>query len=310
MASSVFPVAVASTGPNSYSSTVATANLQYKAVQSLSAGIYTITTTSTGSQATITFYGSTGASFATATTSSGTLTYNLASPASGYYIQIDTGSNIIVSLALTGNSVTGTQLSGTLDTITTSGTYNQTGLLYVLACAGGAGGAGGGAGGAGGAGGSIASGFVVANGPTTVTIGAAGNGGTANTVGNSGGQTSFGNLVVAPFAGGPGGGAGGNNTRNANGGLGTVVSGSITNGTNAGGTGGGANNTGSNIPGRVGGFGTGGTGGDGAQGAPGNAQAGGAASGYGAGGGGAGLGNTAQAGGAGTAGVIYVLRGI
>ena len=304
MAIEVFPIPVTSTGPNSFSSTITSANLQYKAINPLSAGIYTITTSSTGSQATINFYDSTGVPFATGVTASGTLTFNLASAATGYYIQTDTGSNIIVSLSLTGNSVTGTQLSGTLDTITASGTYNQTGLLYVLACAGGGGGSGTNISGlAGGAGGSIASGFFVANTATTVTIGAAGNGGNANTAGNSGGQTSFGALLIAPFAGGASAGSGGNGQQ---GGLGVVVSGSLANGTNAGGTAGKYVSNGANTPGRVGGFGTGGTGGDGGSG---NCTPGGAASGYGAGGGGAGGGNAPQAGGAGTAGVVYVLRG-
>jgi hypothetical protein len=317
MAISIFPVAVTSTGPNNYSSTIATAMYQYKASQSLSAGIYTITTAPTSSQATVKFYDSDGIDFATATTISGALTYNLGTAASGYYIQTNTGTNIIVGLTLIGVSVSGTILSGTLDTITTSGTYNQTGLMYVLAVAGGGGGSGTGSTGAGmntswsgGKGGSITSAFLKPTEATTVTIGAQGNGGTSYSSGNIGGATSFGNLLTATFAGGnANGGTGPTTDRSGNGGVGTIVSSSIIPGSNAGGSGAGYY-PGQDIAGVAGGFGTGGRGGAGSDQAPGNATAGGAATGYGAGGGAAGFSNPGNPGGAGSPGVIYVLRGI
>ena len=309
MASNVFPVAVASSGssPNAYSATIPLTNQKYNVVQAFSPGAYTITTSPSSSQATVNFYNATGVTADTVTVS-GTVTYLLATASQGAYIQTNTGSDVVVTITLVAGSLTPSTLSGTLDTITASGTYNQTGKLYVLAFGGG-GGAGGyqstyGSGG-GGSGYQTAK-IVYANTATTVTLGA---GGTSNSYnGNAGGTTNFGNLVSASGGGGgngPNGGGGAGNGSNSstppgNGSFGpnasAIIASVITNATTGGGGGGYGNGA---FVGAGSGIGTGGSGT--------NNGNGGNATGYAAGGGGGGYNG---AGGTGTQGIIYVLRGI
>lgn len=304
MAISIFPVA-SSSSVNSYGYTVASAKTTYKTTQAFSAAVYVITCPS-GVVATVAFFDSSGNVY-TATTSSSTVSFNLATDCIGAYISTDSGTDGVVVITLSSLPLSGTSLSGTLDTVTSTSTYNQTGTLYVLAIGGGGGG-GGGVSPYGGGGGGASVGtakLVKTNTATSITIGAAGNGGvgtdpTGN--GNAGGTTSFGSLVTS--AGGNGGGRGYNGSAGGGtygGGRGSRWDGSgvgaesgtavplyitnITNGTNGGGGGGGGGS------GAGSGIGTGG-----------NSSA--AANGYGAGGGG---GN--GAGGAGSPGVVYVLRG-
>lgn len=313
MASTVFPLPVASTGPNAYAATVPASGTKYKLAQAFSTGAYSITTSPNTSQATVTFYDATTTQTDT-TTVSGTVTYNLASAAIGAYVSIDTGTNVVVTITLVANALSTGVPSGTLDTITTTSTYNQTGLLYVLALGGGGGG-GNPANGQNTAGGGGAAGYgvakiVIANAATSVTIGAGGNAG-----GGAGGTTNFGNLVsAAGGAGGDGNGgsavggaSGGNYTSNAgkNGGTTPIFAIPITNGTTGGGGSGGPAGAGVGVGGGSG-IGTGGTG------AIGNGVVT-AANGYASGGGGGG-GNSntgvTSSGGAGRQGVVYVLRGI
>jgi hypothetical protein len=326
MGISVFPaVSAAASSPTAYTVSIPASNayIAFNAVQSLSTGIYSITTVPTTSNATITFYDSTNAIIGTTTTTSGVIVFNLATPAAGFFVKVDSATATTVTLDLTANALAGTGISGTIDTVTTTGAYNQTGKLYVLAVGGGSGGNGGGninagnaGGGAGGGGGGLASAFVFTNSATTITIGAAGNGGTApNGSGNAGGTTSFGNLVTSNAP--SGGGAGATGTTPAGGVAGSTLTNpakDLSNGTNGGGGGGGSPfpNLGGPTGGGAGGgsgIGTGGAGGNG-QNANATPNPGAAGTGYGAGGGGgAGGGQNGAVGGAGTAGVVYVLRG-
>ncbi len=80
MAISVFPVAVASTGPNASAITAASANTLYSAAYSYAPGIYTISCAS-GTVARVQFLSDTSTVITTATTSSGTVTINLGTAA-------------------------------------------------------------------------------------------------------------------------------------------------------------------------------------------------------------------------------------
>lgn len=322
------PVSTAST-PSAFSVTVAAANNPQKVVKNVDSGVYTITVSPTSSTAIVSFVS--GTSFiGTTTTSSGSIVYNLATPATTVYIQSN-NANDVVTINLTASAPVNTALSGTLDTITTSGTYTQTGLLWVLAIGGGGGGSGFGTinanqMGCGGGAGGLAMFYGNVTGSTTVTIGSAGTGGALNNAGTSGGTTSFGSYAVATGGGGAGlnsiypgiGGTGTTGTATAGGGNGGNQTGSnpgivvpniwtgIKNGTHGGGGGGGNGNTGG--PGQGAGDGGIGRGGNGGA----NGSVGAAATGYGSGGGGGGqdnVGGNRTAGGNGSPGVVYVLRG-
>lgn len=317
MAQSVFPeVTASSSGPNAYAATIPAASTKYKLVQSFLAGAYTITTSPNTSQATVTFYNATSTQTDT-TTVSGTVTYNLSTAATGAFVSIDAGTNTVVTITLVANSLPPGTPSGTLDTITATGNYNQTGLLYVLAIGGGGAGSvsinGQNSCGGGGGSGYGTPQIVIANTTTAVTVGAGG-----ASSGATGGTTNFGNLVSA--AGGQGGqtnvsqvtavrstggGSGGSGQLQMNGAASPVYAIPLTNGTTGGGGGGGMSNAGG--AGAGSGIGTGGNGGN--QGTPGNTGTG-----YGSGGGGSGgnqnTGTAASTAGLGRQGVIYVLRGI
>jgi len=298
MSSAIYPIATSSTGPNSWAYTCATALVKYKPTQAFSSGVYTMTTSPNTSQATATFYDGTSIIYE-ATTSSGTVTFNLATAATGVYLSSDSLTNVVVSISLTANSLPGTSLSGTLDTITNTSTYNQTGQLYVVAYGGGGSGGCGsnndGNGGGGGAGGNLAGKIVYTNEATSVTIGSGGVATNAQANGIAGGTTNFGNLVSAT-----GGGPGGTRTNSLNQPAITANHPSVQSGTNGGGGSGSGNYGTGNGTGS--GVGTGGNGGNGNG-------AGNAGTGYGAGGGGGGRANPGGNSGAGTAGVVYVLRG-
>jgi len=325
----IFPEPSAS-ALNADSYTVPEALRRYKIVKNFDAAVYTITTSPPTSDATITFFNS--SSTLSTSTVSGTITYNLATAATGAFVHINTSTNIVVTINKVAAAISGTELSGTVDTITSTSTYNQTGQLYVLAV--GAGGGGGGSysgnawnyGGWGGGYGFQTGSTIIANGPTSVTIGAQGNGGNYASAGNAGGSTTFGNTITAlggqpgDYASGGGGTGGRGGSSGSNGQAGPVATSvahpTITNGTNGGGGGGWSqtNNNTVNVgqTGAGSGIGTGGTGG----GYSGNAQvAGSAATGYGAGGGGGGSKGSfpdpysGAPGGAGSPGVVYVLRG-
>lgn len=298
MASTIFPIASTSTGPNSWAFTCTAALTKYKPTQTFATGVYTMTTSPSSSQATVTFYNGTSIIYET-TTVSGTVTFNLGTAATGVYLSTDTGSSVVVSISLTANSLSGTSLSGTLDTVTSTSTYNQTGQLYVVAYGGGGSGGCGsntdGNGGSGGGGGNLTGKILYTNTATSVTIGTGGTATNGQANGLAGGTTNFGNLVSAT-----GGYAGVTRTNSLNEPAITANHPSVQSGTNGGGGSGNGNYGTGNGTGS--GVGTGGNGGNGNG-------AGNAGTGYGAGGGGGGKGNPGGNSGAGSPGVVYVLRG-
>ena len=201
----------------SYVSAAATGTV-YSSALALSAGVYTITCASS-TVANVEFFNGT-TYIGTATTVSGTVSYNLASAATRITYYINTGSNITIGILQTGNPVTAA-VSGTLDTITSTSTYTatgNTGVAYVVVVGGGGGGgagrtndtySGAGGGGSGGVSSSISS----LTGNVSVTIGTGGNGGAAGATagnGNAGGATTFGNITANGGLGGSGFNAGGN----------------------------------------------------------------------------------------------------
>lgn len=317
MSIEVFPTPSEGSSVAGKSYTLTFANV-YKTTDSFSAGTYVITTSPTDFQAKVEFFTSNGV--VTGTTVSGTVTVSLPDEATETYLTLltSTTSTPILIITQTAAAINVSNYSGTLDTITNTSTYNQTGKLYVLAVGGGGHGGGSsdnsnaGAGGGGGSGDTNGL-LVFTNTATAVSIGAAPQG-----------TTSFGSLLSA--AGGQTGklggdqqGTGGNGggTYGGSGGIGglngggqqlstagspsrspytTIVAGN----TGGGGGGGSANKAPSNGSGS--GIGTGGNGTINLT--------GGNATGYGAGGGGGGArsgGNST--GGLGTQGVVYVLRG-
>ena len=341
MSISIFPTPTLSV-PSALASstfTVPSANTAYQALYNFEVAVYTITCAS-GTVATIEFYNGPTNFIGRAVTVSGTVTFNLATAADRVRLFTNTGSNILLTFTKTSVALPGTALSGSVDTITSTGTYTGTstsGFGYVLAVGGGgAGGAGasdstGGAGGGGGAGG-IGGKVFALTGSIPVTIGAAGaiNAGAGGTTtfgdmsahGGGGGLNNFAN----GYTGRPGGNGGGTtnavfSATPANGGYGghpccyqgfsdttggsTAISSPypfVINGSTGSG-GGGRGYSGGATAGQGSGIGTGGNGGA----SGGGGTNGGNGTGYGAGGGGGGS-NPARNGGAGTQGVVYVLR--
>ena len=204
MSVSVFPVPVSSSGPSANAITAVSPNTLYEAIYDIPVGIYSITCVST-TIATVEFFSGQTTLLATGVTTSGVANVNLGTPADRIKVYTNTGSNIVVTIARTANALTNS-FSGTLDTITTSGTYTGTsasGFGYVVLTGGGGGGGGqqrsSGAGA--GAGGSL----IPLTGSMAVTIGAAGQpgpGGGRFADGTPGGASTFAGITAN------GGGAG------------------------------------------------------------------------------------------------------
>lgn len=323
MSVNVFPTPVTTFGKN-FNITVPNANTLYAATTNIVAGLYRVTCAS-GTITNLAFFdGST--LLGTATTSSGTVDFNLGTKATKITVYTNTGSNIIVTATFLAEAIA-INASGTLDTLTTTQTYTQTGPAYVVVVGGGGGGGSSNAGGAGGGGGSggVNSGYILLTGSTSVTIGAFGVGSPSGTngTGTTGGTTTIGSISATGGTGGayggdpsnnsgggaggtPGGGAGGGAQSDGNPGQNGTASSAPTflfvkTGTTGGGGGGGQTATSS---GAGSGIGTGGRGGRGTYGA----ELPTAGTGYGAGGGGAGR-FYSGAGANGAPGVVYVLRG-
>jgi hypothetical protein len=205
---------LSSTSSTASSITCTSANTMYEAGIDLQPAIYTITCVSS-TIATAEIYSGPGTLITTATTLSGTVTINLASSADRVRVFTDTGSNVVVTFNKIAAALTD-RFSGTLDTITSSGTYTGTsssGYGYVVLVGGGGGGAsnGGGTagytGGSGGASGS-ASKLIQLTGSMPVTIGGGGSGTISN--GSAGTLSSFSGMVANGGSGGSvGGGSGG-----------------------------------------------------------------------------------------------------
>jgi len=279
MAISVFPVPVTSS-LNASAITAVSANTMYEGRATFDAAIYQITCAS-GTVTNFQFLSNTSTIITSGVTVSGTVSINLASTADRIRLWTDTGSNIVVTITKTAAALTN-QFSGTLDTITTNGTYTGTstsGYGYALVSGGGGGGGGGKStadpgvgGGTGGNGGNVTTGLIALTGSISVSLGTGGAGGTANNSGATGGTTTFGALSAT---GGTGGvtnsstvyGQAGKSTANPYSFMGFATVG--TPGAQTGSSGGITGNAGTNGAGGSGGSygqGTGGTGGAGGNG--------------------------------------------
>ena len=203
----VYPAPAAASSINASSITATTAQTLYEGRFDLQPAIYTITCTSS-TIAKAEFYSGTSTLITTATTVSGTVTINLATAADRVRVWTNTGSNIVVTFTKVAGALT-TAISGTLDTITSSGTYTGTstsGLGYAVLVGGGGGGGGAtyntGPSGNGAVGG-VCSKLVTLTGSMAVTIGSNGVGGSGMTSnGTAGGASAFDGMA----AGGGGGG--------------------------------------------------------------------------------------------------------
>jgi hypothetical protein len=118
VATSIFPIPSSSSASAS-AYTVAAPLTDYKTTNSFASGIYTVTCISS-TVASVSFLSSTGALLLSTKTVSGTITAQLASPASFAYIRTSTGTDVVVTITLTASALAGAALSGTLDTITTT----------------------------------------------------------------------------------------------------------------------------------------------------------------------------------------------
>jgi hypothetical protein len=195
---SIFPAASTST-VNGYSISATTSGVMYVSNIELESAIYSVSCVSS-TIATVEFYDNNGATIASTSTVTGSATVYITSDCSSIGAVTNTGSNIVITLSMIAVPLSGVAINGTLDTLTTSGTYTETstsGYAYVVVV-----GAGGGAarynGGGGGSGG-INQKRVALTGNISYTIGAGGSG--TNNYGGGfqtgGGATSFGNTLTA-----------------------------------------------------------------------------------------------------------------
>lgn len=318
MAISVYPVPVTSS-LNASAITAASANTLYEGRATFDPAIYTITCAS-GVITNFTFLSGDLTEILSGVTVSGTVAVSTASTADRIRLWTDSGTNTVVTITKTASALTN-QFSGTLDTITSSTTYTTTGTAYAVCVGGGGGGCGANVNGGGGGGGSgaITSKLVTLTGSMAIVVGAAGgaqaNGGTTTFAGMSAGGGTGSTAYTRPSPGGAGGTATGGtfNIAGAAGTAGHIQTGGAKNGVATGtavytfvkagttGSGGGSGNS-SSSPGGGSGIGTGGTG-------AGYNQNGGSATGYGGGGGGAcTVSGNPGSGGAGSPGVVYILR--
>lgn len=291
MAISILPIKTSQFGA-SYSITAPAANVAYRVIFSFSNGTYKIDGPS--DRITRVSFWNNSTLIGTAQTTSGTVSFNLGTTATDITYWTTSGTNTVITITKTGEPLA-SGVSGTLDVIATSGTYNQTGQAYVFAVGGGMNGLSGWSndGGAGGSSGRLSNVELVNltnSVPVTVTVGGVG-----------GGNSAFGNFVnTTNGALAPGG------AQNASGSATPAGAGlPVINGTTGGGGGGGSITGAGPFPGGGdGGIGTGGTG----SAFPGN---GGGGTGYGSGGGGgsrSGSNNFQYGGGAGRPGAVFVLR--
>lgn len=288
---------------NASSITAVAANTLYEGLATFEPAIYTITCAS-GTIANVEFYNGAAGYITVATTASGTVAINLASTADRVRVWTNTGTNIVVSITKTANALTST-FSGTLDTISTTGSSTYTGTStsgfgFAVVVGGGGGASAGYAGNGGGGGGSggVGSKVVALTGSMAVVVGTAG---AANS-----------NGVASTFAGITANGGSGAAANTGAGGAGGTVTGATYNVTGNGGGGGGTG---------TGGGGSGGFGGNppvtwpfvvstiGTSGATGTGGGGSGQVGTGFGCGGSGGSQTGPgSGSAGRQGVVYVLR--
>jgi hypothetical protein len=208
MAISVFPTAVTSSSSiNANSVTAASPNVLYEGRLTLEPAIYQITCAS-GTIANIQFLSSPNTVITSSVTSSGTVTLNLGNTVDRVRVWTNTGSNIVVTITKIANSLTN-QFSGTLDTITASGTYTGTstsGYAYAVLVGGGGGGGGGGQfnRGIGGASGGICGKIVTLTGSMEVVIGSGGLAGAPGGNATNAGASTFDGMTAGGGTGGLG----------------------------------------------------------------------------------------------------------
>lgn len=312
--------------PGTKAGTAATANVLYTAISAIPAGIYSINCVDT-TVARVELYNGTTLVTSQVTTS-GTVSFNLGTDCTSIRFWTDTGTDVVVSLQYVASPFSVSSFSGTLDTVTSSTTYTQTGKAYAILVGGGGGGSAGqsgaGGGGGGGSGGVLSTGVIDLSGSMAIVVGTGGNGANSSSaVGNAGNATTFagftangggaGNISTGGgnnnaggggAAGTPGGGAGGNGQQGTSTGGQTGFASSasfytfVKSGTTGGGGGGTYNGS---YPGGGSGIGTGGNGAI-------VGTAAGAGSGYGAGGGGGSSAGGNIASSAGRPGVVYIFR--
>lgn len=297
----------------------------YSTSCSLKAGVYEVSCVST-TVATVSFFAGT-THLITAVTVSGSVTVNLSQNATSIVYGIDTGTDVTIGIQATGQVLPGGS-SGTVDTLTSTQTYTETGFGQVFIISGGSGGYSGTSafssdpnfryGGTGGkTGARVGPIGVYLDGSVSVVIGAGGVGGVAANsssgpvAGGAGGTTSFGNLEATVNGDGSvNGGSGGFSVAGAAGSVTLADAGKpITTATTGSGGGGGGQHGNFGNVGGTGGSGNIGTGGNGGSSNGTNGNNANAANGYGAGGGGGGgAKNKGGDGGSGSQGVIYVVR--
>lgn len=198
MSIEVFPVPSAEQEATAYSITATAANTQYRDTLTFTPAIYRITCVS-GTVATVDFYAN-NVFIVRGVTVSGTIDVSLGSTADDIRVFTNTGTNVIVTITNLADILTNDFPSGTLDTITATGTYTGTsdsGFGYALVIGGGGSGASNGGDGSatGGSAGGIGGKVVALTGSMPVTIGA---GGTAVSNGNgvAGGNTTFAGITA------------------------------------------------------------------------------------------------------------------
>ena len=272
-------------------------NTEYRATVTLVSGIYVVSC-SAGVNSFVDFYDVNGNFITEAATVAGTITLNIATQVGQIKYWTTSGVNTQIEILKQGSSIA--PVSGTLTTVTATGTPGLVGAAYVVVVGGGGGGCAALGGGPGsGASGGINFGRVNLTGSELATIGNAGLGGVAGAPnpGSAGGNTSLAGITAT--GGGGGVSAAGGSAGTPNGVAGTTAGNGISSSTIAalsgwtfftqGSTGSGGTNGGV-------GAGTGiGTGGN---------SGGTNATGFGAGGGG----GQASKGGNGSPGVIYIIQ--
>jgi hypothetical protein len=242
MAISVFPApSISSAGAKSFIATLAA--YPYQANFAIAAGTYSISFAGGGTVTIILFNGDTYVN--TYSGLSTTNTFSVASPGDSiiYYTSTATAASIVMTLT----AETVSSLSGTIETLTTSQTYNNTGYAYCVLLGGGGGGGGSGgsfaryggttSAGTGGGSGNAAYGLVTLTSNMAVVIGDRGTGASPGGSGGTGGTTTFAGLSASGGSGGSpsgssgaSGGAGGatggyadNNQQGRAGGNGSVL---------------------------------------------------------------------------------------
>ena len=197
MAATVFPLPVTTISEKTFTTTVPSSATPYVATVSMSPGVYRITCVSSTITTVGFFSGNT--LIATALTASGTVDVTVASAVTRLSITTNTGSNIAVTVTFQSAPIVISGVSGTLTTITSSGTYTTQGIAIAVAVGGGGGGGysavanGGTGGGSGGIGtGGTGSGTQNSNTATSGTGYGAGGGGGSRIINNAAGSGSQG----------------------------------------------------------------------------------------------------------------------